>query len=178
MGSATGADSGSPVGKRPPGLAFLSRALQNTQTTQSNEMDYDNSMLNPAHQQLQAQPPYHLHVYSTKHNTHITLTKPNRDPIISMATGRMGFKKAARGSYDAAYQLGAYVINQIQERGLLRQILELEVVLRGFGAGREAVTKVLLGIEGKSLRDRVVSLSDATRLKFGGTRSKKPRRLG
>jgi small subunit ribosomal protein S11 len=52
------------------------------------------------------------------------------------------------------------------------------VFLRGFGAGREAVTKALLGLEGAALRGKIVKVSDATRLKFGGTRSKKPRRLG
>lgn len=124
------------------------------------------------------QPPHHLHVYATKHNTHITLTRPSRDPILSVAAGNIGFRKAGRGSYDAAYQLAAYVMGRIQEQGLMSQIHKLEVVLRGFGAGREAVTKALLGSEGRNLRGRVVRVTDATRLKFGGTRSPKPRRLG
>ncbi|KAL8699063.1 MAG: hypothetical protein Q9201_006214 [Fulgogasparrea decipioides] len=122
--------------------------------------------------------PHHLHIYSTKHNTHITLTKPDRNPIISVSAGTIGFRKAARGTYDAAYQLGAYVMGRIQQQGLLTQIQRLEVVLRDFGEGRQAVTKILLGSEGRNLRGRVVRVCDATRLKFGGTRSKKPRRLG
>ncbi|KAL8914682.1 MAG: hypothetical protein Q9171_000694 [Xanthocarpia ochracea] len=122
--------------------------------------------------------PHHLHVYATKHNTHITLTSPSRDPIISVSAGTIGFKKAARGTYDAGYQLGAYVVGRIQQQGLLAQIQHLEVVLRDFGPGREAVSKILLGSEGRNLRGRVVRVSDCTRLKFGGTRSKKPRRLG
>ena len=121
---------------------------------------------------------HRFHVYATKHNTHITLTKPNRDAIISVAAGNIGFRKAARGSYDAAYQLSAYVMNRIQELGLLREILRLELVLRGFGAGRDAVTKALMGSEGRNLRPKVVRVTDATRLKFGGTRGKRPRRLG
>lgn len=121
--------------------------------------------------------PYHLHVYSTRHNTHITLTNPDRNPIISVSSGTIGFRKAARGTYDAGYQLGAYVMGRIQQQGLLTQIQSLEVVLRDFGPGREAVTKILLGSEGKNLRGRVVRVCDATRLKFGGTRSKKARRL-
>lgn len=67
---------------------------------------------------------------------------------------------------------------QIDEKGITPQIKRLEVVLRGFGAGREAVTKAILGLEGRWLRPKVVKVSDATRLKFGGTRSPKPRRLG
>ncbi|KAI9849527.1 MAG: hypothetical protein M1837_004147 [Sclerophora amabilis] len=126
----------------------------------------------------QQTPPHHFHIYATKHNTHITLTRPNRDPIISVSAGNIGFRKAGRGNYDAAYQLGAYVMNRIQEQGLLREIQKLEVILRGFGPGREAVTKALLGSEGRYLRGRVSQVTDATRLKFGGTRSRKPRRLG
>ena len=57
-------------------------------------------------------------------------------------------------------------------------IRQLEVVLRNFGPGREAVTKILLGNEGRLLRSRIVRVMDSTRLKFGGTRGKKPRRLG
>ena len=57
-------------------------------------------------------------------------------------------------------------------------IRSLEIVLRDFGPGREAFTKVLLGSEGRLLRTRVLRVMDSTRLKFGGTRSPKPRRLG
>ncbi|MCJ1365998.1 hypothetical protein MMC16_005123 [Acarospora aff. strigata] len=124
------------------------------------------------------QPPHHLHVYATKHNTHITLTRPDCNPILSVAAGNINFRKGLRGSYDAAYQLAAYVLGRIQEQGLMSEIHSLEVVLRGFGAGREAVTKAILGSEGRSLRGRVTRVTDATRLKFGGTRSPRPRRLG
>ncbi|KAL2270872.1 hypothetical protein VTJ83DRAFT_243 [Remersonia thermophila] len=122
--------------------------------------------------------PYHFHIYSHKHNTHITVTKPNRDALISLSCGNLGFRKAQRGTYDAAYQLGAYVIDKMHQKGLVKQIHKLEIVLRGFGNGREAVVKVLMGNEGKLLRPKIVRVSDATRLKFGGTRSPKKRRLG
>jgi small subunit ribosomal protein S11 len=119
-----------------------------------------------------------LNIYATKHNTHITLSKPNRDSLISVSCGNIGFRKAGRGSYDAAYQLAAFVMNRIKDKGLLPQIKKIELVYRGFGAGREAVTKAILGAEGKRIRPLIVKLSDSTRLKFGGVRSKKPRRLG
>ncbi len=121
---------------------------------------------------------HHLHIYATKHNTHLTLTQPDGASLISVATGVLGLRKANRGTYDAAYQLAAYVMKRIQERGLLRDIYKLELVFRDFGAGRMAVTNALMGVEGKTLRGRIVRLTDATRLKQGGTRSPKPRRLG
>ncbi|KIW06843.1 uncharacterized protein PV09_02523 [Verruconis gallopava] len=141
--------------------------------------------------------PHHLHVYSHKHNTHIVLTRPNREPILSFSTGNIGFRKGQRGSFDAAFQLSAYVMRTIADKGLLRSardsqfaegttstrrieapIKELEVVLKGFGKGRDAVIKALLGTEGRLLRERIVMISDDTKVKFGGPRGMNPRRLG
>ncbi|KAI1342499.1 hypothetical protein F5Y15DRAFT_305973 [Xylariaceae sp. FL0016] len=122
--------------------------------------------------------PYHFHIYAHKHNCHITVTYPDRNAIISVSAGQIGFKKSKRGSYDAAFQLCSYVLDKLYQKGMHREITKMEVALRGFGSGREACTKVLLGNEGRLLRDKIVKVSDATRLKFGGTRSPKPRRLG
>ncbi|KAL1895124.1 hypothetical protein Cpir12675_003396 [Ceratocystis pirilliformis] len=120
---------------------------------------------------------FHFHVYSHKHNTHITVTRPNRNPIISMSCGNIGIRKSRRKNYDAAYQLTAYVLERLYHEGWQEKIRNLEVVLKGFGAGREAATKVLLGQEGKLLADKIIRVSDATKIKFGGTRSKNPRRI-
>jgi small subunit ribosomal protein S11 len=78
------------------------------------------------------------------------------------------------------------MMGKINGQGMLNEnypgkggpIEHLEVVLRDFGPGREAVTKILMGAEGKRVREKVLRVMDSTRLKFGGTRSKKPRRLG
>ncbi|CAI6250697.1 unnamed protein product [Periconia digitata] len=136
--------------------------------------------MNMVEQEWEPDTRYHLHIYAHKHNTHITFTKPNRDTIISLSCGNIGFKKAGRSSYDAAYQLAAFVIARIKDMGHIPQIEthKLELIYRGFGQGREAVTKAILGSEGSRIRSHIVKLSDSTRLKFGGTRSKKPRRLG
>ena len=147
-------------------------------------------------------PLHRMHVYAHKHNTHITLVQPPKsaaettssralgarvtaaeqkktvDVLMSLSTGNIGFRKAGRGSYDAAFQLAAFTLKQIQEKGIMMQIYGLQVILRGFGAGREAVTKALLGTEGRVIRPKIKSVVDATRLKQGGPRSKKPRRLG
>nr|POE47445.1 37s ribosomal protein s18, mitochondrial [Quercus suber] len=149
---------------------------------------------------FQQERPHRMHVLAHKHNTHITLVQPPKpasqtanfstigstssdqkkivDVLLSISAGNIGFRKSGRGSYDAAYQLAAFFLKQVQEKGLLRDINSLEVVLRGFGAGREAVTKVLLGTEGRRIRGKITAVIDATRLKLGGPRGKKPRRLG
>lgn len=122
--------------------------------------------------------PFHFHVFAHKHNTHITVTKPNRDAIVSVSAGNIGFRKSRRGTYDAAYQLAAFVVDKLHQGNWHKQITKMEVVLRDFGPGREAASKVLLGSEGRLLRGSIIKVSDATRLKFGGTRSRRPRRLG
>ena len=121
---------------------------------------------------------HHLHIISHKRNTHLTLSNQKRGAIISVSTGNLGFRKAKRGTYDAAFQLAAYLFTRMQREGLGQDIGALEIIYRGWGAGREAVTKALLGVEGMVIRDKVVRVMDRTRVKFGGTRSPKPRRLG
>ncbi|KAH7127665.1 hypothetical protein EDB81DRAFT_809759 [Dactylonectria macrodidyma] len=121
--------------------------------------------------------PYHFHIYSHKHNTHITCTKPNRDPIISLSCGNIGFRKSRRGTFDSAYSLTKYILERLIHNGWPMKISRLEVVMRGFGQGREAALKVLMSPEGKVLRDKIVRVADSTRIKFAGTRSEKPRRL-
>lgn len=69
-------------------------------------------------------------------------------------------------------------MGRIKQRGLLAQIEGIELILRDFGQGREAIQKILLGTEGTFVRDKIVRVMDATRLKFGGVRSRRPRRLG
>lgn len=122
-------------------------------------------------------PAHHLHVYSHKRNTVITLTKPNREVMLTMGNGNMGFRHASKKGYDPAHQLSSYMLAQIQERGWLHEIRALEIVFRDFGPGREAFTKLLIGNEGKNIARLVTHVSDATRLKFGGTRSPQVRRL-
>ncbi|KAF2094688.1 translational machinery component, partial [Rhizodiscina lignyota] len=132
-----------------------------------------------------------LHIYTHKHNTHLCLTGPfppaeerrgphDRRKAIMLSTGNLGFRKAQRGTFDAAFQLTAFVMNAISERDILPMIDErgLEVRFKGFGKGREAVTKALLGNEGRFLRGKIIRVTDTTTLKFGGTRSPNPRRLG
>lgn len=155
---------------------ILSRAKHPIAADNANNVlqEFDTMMTQIGNQTI-SEEEYHLHIYSTKHNTHITFTDPKKNPIISMSTGNIGFKKAQRGTYDAAYQLASHVFTKLDEKNLM--VKSLEVVLRDFGEGREAVVKALLGTEGRNLKWAIKRVTDASRLKFGGTRSKKPRRL-
>ena len=183
----------------PEALCASNEALQSQIGYELGRMlNYDD--LPPDNLDTQGDPkPHRLHVYYSRHNTHITLVQPPRtaletpssgvdihaktkeqdkivDVLLSLSCGQLGFRKAARGSYDAAYQLTALAMKQIEEKKISREISSLEVIYRGFGKGRDGVTKALLGMEGKFIRDRIISVQDATRLKIGGARSPKPRR--
>lgn len=164
-----------------PALSDLSAIFEEGQASKSSSSRFPSpaglSAYNNLNPQQRYEEPHHLHVFATKHNTHITVTRPNRDPIISMSAGNIGFKHSQRKHYDTAFQLASYVFGRMRDTGLLPQIKKLEVVLRGFGAGREAVTKAILGVEGMPFRGKIVRVTDATRLKFGGTRSPRPKRL-
>ncbi|ROT41158.1 translational machinery component [Sodiomyces alkalinus F11] len=128
-------------------------------------------------EQADAVEPYHFHIFSTKHNTHVTVTKPDRGAIVSVSAGNIGFRKSRRGQYDAAYQLMAYVLERLKFDGWPNKINRIELVLRGYGQGRDAAVKVLMSPEGAMWRQKVVRVADSTRLKFGGTRSRARRRL-
>jgi small subunit ribosomal protein S11 len=99
-----------------------SQNIKNIASQASNEAASRTSSISDSH---------HLHIYATKHNTHLTLTKPNREPLLSLSAGNIGFRKSQRGSFDAAYQLASYSMGKMHERGMLINMDKLEVVLRG-----------------------------------------------
>lgn len=53
----------------------------------------------------------------------------------------------------------------------------IQLIIKDFGLGREAVMNVLSGVEGEYYKHRITSIVDATPLKFGGVRARAVRRL-
>lgn len=96
---------------------------------------------------------------------------------LHVSAGQLGFRKSHRAEYEAGYQVTSRLFKMIEEKKLLAPNDKIELVLRDFGKGREAFTSALQGKEGANIRPHIVRVSDATRLKFGGSRSKKLRRL-
>lgn len=143
---------------------------------------------------------YVLNCRFTKNNTHITYSavvedtnylKNNRNLTynqkfqyyvklpqkvkFAISTGCLGFRKAARGEYEAGFQTANKAFQMMQEKNLLNK--KIDIVLRDFGKGRTAFIAALNGKEGTNIRKKVNSISDATPLKFGGVRSPRIRRL-
>lgn len=92
-----------------------------------------------------------------------------------LSTGNLGFRKAARGEYEAAFQTSSRLFQIMQEKRLVDR--SIEIVMKDFGKGREAFIAALNGKEGNMVRKNVVRINDATPLKFGGVRAPRQRRL-
>lgn len=143
-----------------------------------------------------------LYALFNRHNTHLSLVAVVEDldfmeknehlsynekvmyymqlphyPKLHISAGQLGFRKAQRAEYEAAYQVSSRMFKQMEEKAFLGPNDKLELILRDFGKGREAFLAALQGKEGSRVRPNIVRISDDTKLKFGGSRSKKLRRL-
>ncbi|SCU98091.1 LADA_0H10528g1_1 [Lachancea dasiensis] len=143
---------------------------------------------------------YILNCLFTKNNTHFTYSavvedlnylKNNADASYNkkflyylklpqkvkfrLSTGNLGFRKAARGEYEATFQTSARLFQMAHQKKLLDR--NVEIVMKDFGKGREAFIAALNGKEGTAFRKSVVRVSDATPIKFGGVRAPRQRRL-
>jgi len=121
-------------------------------------------------------PKYRLHCHSSRNNTINTFTHPDGRTIAWFSGGSCGFKKVNRASYEAGYQCAVRMF-KVVEAAHARKPLSLEVFFKGFGQGRDALQKALNTSEGDGVRPLVVSVTDRTPIKIGGTRAKKERRL-
>ena len=120
---------------------------------------------------------YHLHVHSTRNNTIVTFTNQKGNPVAWWSGGSCGFKKVNRASYEAGYQCTVRAFEKIADYRKEVGPFSLEIILKGFGQGRDAMNKALLASEGENIRPFVSKLTDKTPVKIGGTRAKKARRL-
>jgi len=120
---------------------------------------------------------FHLHIQSTRNNTITTFTNEKGAPVAWFSGGSVGFKKTNRASYEAGYQCAVRSFARILEQTKVTPNMKLEVFFTGFGQGRDAASKALLGVEGELLRPIIARVTDRTPLKIGGTRAPKARRL-
>lgn len=96
---------------------------------------------------------------------------------IHLSAGQLGFRKSQRQDYEAAFQVAGRLFKLIEERNLIGPNDKIELIMKDYGKGKEAFLNALQGKEGVRIKDHIVRVSDNTPLKFGGSRSKKLRRL-
>lgn len=109
-----------------------------------------------------------LHVMATYNNTRMTLTDREGGVVLFATSGGLGFKGAKKGTPFAAGKIGDLMAERSEEIGLK----DVDVVVRGVGAGRESAVRAFAahGVVINSIKDR-------TPIPHNGPRPKKPRRV-
>lgn len=108
------------------------------------------------------------HVRATQNNTIVTVTDPNGETLAWDSAGTIGFKGARKSTPFAATRAGEQVGQKVRKLGMS----EVEVRIRGTGAGRESAVNGLV-----STGIRVTAIEDHTPVPHNGCRPRKRRRV-
>ncbi|MCL6584424.1 MAG: 30S ribosomal protein S11 [bacterium] len=108
------------------------------------------------------------HIQSTFNNTIITITTVDGDVISWSSAGSLGFKGSRKSTPFAAQMAAEACAKKAMEQGMR----QLEVNVKGPGAGREAAIRALqaVGLE-------ISSIKDVTPIPHNGCRPPKRRRV-
>ena len=109
-----------------------------------------------------------LHIHATYNNTKVLLTDRGGNAVAWSSSGALGFSGAKKGTPFAAAKVGEIV----GDKAVIIGIKEVEVVIRGVGAGRESA---LRGFASKGVD--VTKIADDTPVPHNGPRPPKPRRI-
>jgi small subunit ribosomal protein S11 len=107
-------------------------------------------------------------VHSTFNNTRVTLTDTNGNVLAWASAGTVGFKGSRKGTAFAAQRAA----EEVAKKGIENGVRQVEVMVRGPGAGREAAIRTLQGA-GLS----VTKIRDVTPIPHNGCRPPKRRRV-
>ena len=105
-----------------------------------------------------------VYVSSTFHNTIITLTDPNGGVVSWGSGGTAGFKGSRKSTPYAAQLAAEGAAQRAMEHGLR----EVEVFVKGPGAGREAAVRAL-----QSSGLRILAIRDITPIPHNGCRARR-----
>jgi small subunit ribosomal protein S11 len=108
------------------------------------------------------------YVYSTFNNTLVSLTDPQGNVIATASAGTVGFKGSRKGTAFAAQRAA----EQAARKGMDQGLRQIDVLIKGPGAGREAAIRSL---QGAGLF--VTSIRDVTPIPHNGCRPPKRRRV-
>jgi small subunit ribosomal protein S11 len=108
------------------------------------------------------------HIKATFNNTTVTLTDANGDVLCWATAGTSGFKGSRKSTPFAAQRAA----ETVAERGLKFGVKEIEVRVKGPGAGRESA---ITGLQTGGLTIRAIE--DVTPLPHNGCRPPKKRRV-
>lgn len=109
-----------------------------------------------------------VYINSTYNNTIVCLTDIAGNVLVWSSAGKIGFKGSKKSTPYAGQRTMEDVLAKLRERGLV----ELDVLIKGIGSGRESAIRAL---QGSGLN--ILSIKDQTPMPHGGVRPKKPRRV-
>jgi len=109
-----------------------------------------------------------LYVQSTYNNTKLLLTDVHGNAVVSSSCGALGFRGAKKGTPFAAAKAGEV----LSEKAELMGLKEIDVVVKGVGAGRESSIRSFVA-KGVQIRN----IKDITPVPFNGPTRRKPRRV-
>ncbi|MCS7014618.1 MAG: 30S ribosomal protein S11 [Gemmatales bacterium] len=108
------------------------------------------------------------HIKATFNNTIVTITDPNGDVVCWASAGTAGFKGSRKSTPFAAQRAAEMAADKAKKMGMR----ELEVRVKGVGAGRESAITALqtAGLE-------IKAIADVTPVPHNGCRPPKRRRV-
>ena len=108
------------------------------------------------------------HIQSTFNNTLVTITDLNGNAISWSSAGSLGFKGSRKGTPYAAQMAADAAVKVAKEHGLR----QLEVYIKGPGAGRESAIRALAAAE-----IEITLIKDVSPIPHNGCRPPKRRRV-
>lgn len=109
-----------------------------------------------------------VYVTATFNNTLITITDPEGNALAGGSCGAAGFKGARKSTPFAATTVMETVAKKVSDMG----VRDVEVFIKGPGAGRDAALRVL-----KTMGFNIILIADVTPIPHNGPRAKKERRV-
>ncbi len=109
-----------------------------------------------------------LYVHATYNNTKVLLTDKNGNAVSASSSGSLGFTGAKKGTPFAAAKVGELIGDKALQLG----VREVDVIIKGVGAGRESSVRAFAG---KGIN--IMSIKDATPVPHNGPKAPKPRRV-
>lgn len=109
-----------------------------------------------------------VHIFATFNNTIVTVTDQRGNALAWGSAGTMGFKGSRKSTPYAARLAAERAVRSAQEMGLL----EVDVIIRGPGPGRE---QALRAVQGTGVK--IKAITDATPVPHNGCRPPKRRRV-
>ena len=109
-----------------------------------------------------------LHIHATFNNTKVLLSDKGGNTVAWSSSGSLGFSGAKKGTPFAAAKVGELV----GDKAVIIGMKEVDVIIRGVGAGRESALRAFAG---KGIE--IMRISDDTPVPHNGPRPPKPRRI-